>query len=120
MGEAYSPQKTSSGLDYESLTSTIVKGANDKRDYHVVRLSNQMEVLLISDPQTDKSAAALDVYVGSQSDPVELPGLAHLCEHLLFMGNEKYPKENDYSEVGYLVGFFNRSDLVLIRKRWLL
>lgn len=27
-----------------------------------------------------------------------LQGLAHFCEHLLFMGTEKYPKENDYNQ----------------------
>lgn len=32
------------------------------------------------------------------SDPKELPGLAHFCEHMLFMGTEKYPNENDYSK----------------------
>ena len=30
------------------------------------------------------------------SDPKELPGLAHFCEHMLFMGTEKYPCENEY------------------------
>jgi len=29
---------------------------------------------------------------------VELPGLAHFLEHMLFMGTEKYPEENDYSK----------------------
>jgi insulysin len=24
--------------------------------------------------------------------------LAHFCEHMLFMGTEKYPSENDFSE----------------------
>lgn len=28
----------------------------------------------------------------------DLQGLAHFCEHLLFMGTEKYPKENDYNQ----------------------
>lgn len=27
-----------------------------------------------------------------------MPGLAHFCEHLLFMGTDQYPKENEYSE----------------------
>lgn len=27
-----------------------------------------------------------------------MQGLAHFCEHLLFMGTEKYPKENDYNQ----------------------
>jgi hypothetical protein len=54
-------------------------------------------VLLISDPTTDKSAAALDVRVGHLSDPAELPGLAHFLEHMLFMGTKKYPDENEYN-----------------------
>lgn len=31
------------------------------------------------------------------SDPNDIPGLAHFCEHMLFLGTEKYPNENDYS-----------------------
>jgi insulysin len=27
-----------------------------------------------------------------------MPGLAHFCEHLLFMGTEQFPRENDYAE----------------------
>ena len=29
-------------------------------------------------------------------DPQDLPGLAHFCEHMLFLGTEKYPVENEY------------------------
>lgn len=32
------------------------------------------------------------------SDPDEVPGLAHFCEHMLFLGTEKYPVENAYSK----------------------
>lgn len=35
---------------------------------------------------------------GSLSDPDELPGLAHFCEHMLFLGTEKYPCENEYNK----------------------
>lgn len=59
-----------------------------------LRLNNGMEVLLISDPKADLSAAAVSVNVGSWNDPVEYPGMAHFCEHMLFMGTEKYPDEN--------------------------
>lgn len=31
------------------------------------------------------------------SDPQEIPGLAHFCEHMLFLGTEKFPDENGYS-----------------------
>lgn len=42
----------------------ITKSAEDKRLYRGLELNNRMKVLLISDPSTDKSAAALDVNVG--------------------------------------------------------
>lgn len=44
-----------------------------------------------------QAAAAMEVAVGQFQDPVELPGLAHFCEHMLFLGTEKYPDENSYS-----------------------
>lgn len=31
-------------------------------------------------------------------DPWDLPGLAHFCEHMLFLGTDKYPSENEYSK----------------------
>ncbi|KAJ9600258.1 hypothetical protein L9F63_009434, partial [Diploptera punctata] len=76
----------------------IVKSAEDKRLYRCLELENEMKVLLISDSSTDKSAASLDVNVGHMSDPCQLPGLAHFCEHMLFLGTEKYPSENEYSK----------------------
>src|SRR5690606_13984295 len=36
--------------------------------------------------------------IGSFHDPENIPGLAHFLEHLLFMGTEKYPEENDYAK----------------------
>lgn len=35
---------------------------------------------------------------GHMSDPEYLPGLAHFCEHMLFLGTEKYPSENEYNK----------------------
>lgn len=43
-----------------------------------------------------KAAAALSVGVGHFSDPQSLQGLSHYLEHMLFMGSEKYPDENEY------------------------
>jgi len=76
----------------------IAKSEEDKRCYRGLELSNGLKVLLISDPTTDKSSAALDVHIGHMSDPVHLPGLAHFCEHMLFLGTEKFPDENEYSK----------------------
>lgn len=43
-----------------------------------------------------QAAAALSVNVGSFEDPFEIPGLMHFLEHMVFMGSEKYPKENAF------------------------
>ncbi|KAL5540423.1 hypothetical protein UlMin_044939 [Ulmus minor] len=76
----------------------IVKARTDKRDYRRIVLSNSLEVLLISDPDTDKCAASMDVRVGAFCDPVGLEGLAHFLEHMLFYASEKYPLEDSYSK----------------------
>ncbi len=76
-----------------------VKASEDARCYRGLLLENGLKVILVSDPTTDKAGAALDVHVGHLSDPWEIPGLAHFLEHMLFMGTEKYPDENDYNQV---------------------
>jgi len=80
-----------------SIDDEIVKASVDDRLYRLITLPNKLDVLLISDPSTDKASAAIDVNVGHLSDPEDVPGLAHFCEHLLFMGTVKYPVENEYS-----------------------
>jgi len=99
-------------LDYTQLNQTALqplpsqeaceigmvnKSTVDDRTYQVLCLENQLRVLLISDPDSNISAAAMDVAVGSFSDPPEVQGLAHFCEHMLFLGTQKYPNEHAYS-----------------------
>ncbi len=76
----------------------ILKSENDKREYRYLTLSNELKVLLISDPTADKSAASLDVNVGSSDDPAEREGLAHFLEHMLFLGTKKYPQAGEYQK----------------------
>ena len=71
----------------------------DDNVYHYFELENKMKCLAISDPKTTMSAASVNVGVGSTKDPDNCLGLAHFCEHMLFMGTEKYPEENYYSQV---------------------
>ncbi|CAN0120298.1 unnamed protein product [Ectocarpus sp. 6 AP-2014] len=61
-----------------------------------MELPSGIKAIVISDPDTKISAAAMDVHVGYFSDPDDLPGLAHFCEHLLFLGTDKYPDESSY------------------------
>ena len=76
--------------------NNIFKSHLDTCNYRVLHLTNGMNICLVSNPYQIFAAAALDVHVGSMSDPDDIPGLAHFCEHLLFMGTEKYPVENDF------------------------
>ena len=69
----------------------------DNRSYQVTTLKNGLRVLLISDPNSNISAAAMDIPAGSFNDPKEYEGLAHFCEHMLFIGTGKYPNLNQYS-----------------------
>lgn len=73
----------------ERLAENMEKPLLDNRSYRVIKLPNQLEALLIHDPDTDKASAAMDVNVGSFSDAEDMPGMAHAVEHLLFMGTEK-------------------------------
>jgi len=75
----------------------IIKSSADKRLFRLVKLPNQLRALLIQDDEADKAAAALDVKVGCSLDPKTHMGTAHFLEHMLFMGSEKFPSENEYS-----------------------
>lgn len=42
----------------------VIKSSEDKRLYRAFELSNGLKVILVSDPETDKSAGAVDVNIG--------------------------------------------------------
>ncbi|XP_077261777.1 insulin-degrading enzyme-like isoform X7 [Temnothorax americanus] len=71
---------------------------NDPRLYRGLVLTNKMRIFLISDPSTDISFASMNVNAGYMRDSDDLPGLAHLCEHILLLGTEEYPEQNNYLE----------------------
>ena len=76
----------------------MITSSNDKKLYQHLVLDNQLEVLLICDPGTKKSSAALAVNVGHFDDPIEHEGLAHLLEHMMFMGTERFSDTSEYHE----------------------
>lgn len=49
----------------EDRFDDVIKPANDKRIYRGLTLKNGLKVLLISDNVTDKSAASINVGVGT-------------------------------------------------------
>ena len=78
------------------ISANLVKSENDQRSYRRLTLANDLDVLLISDPDTDKAAVALDLYMGSYQNPDGTEGLAHFLEHMLFLGTQRYPSAGEY------------------------
>ncbi|MEH6590784.1 MAG: insulinase family protein [Halioglobus sp.] len=78
--------------------SEPAQSPNDTNQYRFLTLDNSLDVLLISDPETKKAAASLDVMVGSGDNPPDREGLAHFLEHMLFLGTDKYPDAAEYEE----------------------
>jgi len=63
-----------SGSDFTDINGVgydidIIKSVNDRRSYRYIELKNQLKCVLIHDPKADKSAACLDVKVGTALDP---------------------------------------------------
>jgi insulysin len=77
----------------------VTKGPNDPYRSEVYTLKNGLEVLLTQVPEADRAAAALSVRVGTWSDPEDVLGLAHFCEHAVFLGSEAFPDESAYGEL---------------------
>jgi insulysin len=44
-----------------------------------------------------QAAAYLSVNSGSVHDPKDAQGLSHFLEHMLFLGTEKFPNDNEYN-----------------------
>ncbi|KAG8812523.1 Insulinase (Peptidase M16), partial [Serendipita sp. 399] len=65
---------------YWQFGGKIEKPDVDSRQYQLIRLENQLEVLLVSDPEADQAAVSLDVGIGHMSDP----------------GTKDFPVENEY------------------------
>lgn len=98
-------EETTEKTAFEALTYHVVEDkttlpllnpALEGRVVEKLVLSNGLRILLISDPGVEQSAAGVAVEVGSWNDPLEYPGMAHFCEHMLFMGTGAYPSEFEY------------------------
>lgn len=81
-----------------SSDTAPVQSPNDRFAYRLITLDNGLKALLISNPDTPKAAASLDVQVGSGDNPPGRGGLAHFLEHMLFLGTAKYPDAAEYEQ----------------------
>lgn len=89
-------EKAQTGEAPKNNTSVVKTNALDNRKFDYLVLENELKVLLVSDTSLQKSAAAIDVYVGAGEDPEDIPGLAHFLEHMLFLGTKKYPDAGSF------------------------
>lgn len=93
-----SPVQTNDILEIPDLSNIPLLSFDLKdRVIEKIALPNGIQILLVSDPNADQSAASVSVGAGSWCDPAEYPGMAHFCEHMLFMGTEKYPDSHEFS-----------------------
>ncbi|CAH2052158.1 unnamed protein product, partial [Iphiclides podalirius] len=83
--EESSATEESSGPESDGNKS----GQSSGSDHHGTKRRNEFD-------EEKLAACALCVGVGSYSDPPDIQGLAHFVEHMVFMGSEKYPKENEF------------------------
>jgi insulysin len=74
------------------------KAKGDPREYKMVVLANGVKLLAIQDKTAQQAAFATSVTAGQFYDPPEFLGLAHLCEHAVFLGTEKYPMRTGFDE----------------------
>jgi len=63
-GSTATARRTAAVMAGTQLLSTVKKSPLDARAYRAIELPNKMRALLISDPTTDMSAAALSVAAG--------------------------------------------------------
>mmetsp|Transcript_41326 Transcript_41326/g.88013 ORF Transcript_41326/g.88013 Transcript_41326/m.88013 type:complete len:1005 (+) Transcript_41326:194-3208(+) len=76
----------------------VRKPLTDVREYVHKTFESGLRVLVVSDPEAEKSSFAVAVEAGSLEDPAEFQGLAHFTEHMLFLGSKKYPDKDDFSK----------------------
>ena len=89
-------KNTEYSCDFTFISNGILKPRLDKRSYLYKKLENNLRVLVVSDPDTKISGASLTVLSGSLNEG-DIEGLAHFCEHMLFLGNQKYPIPDNFS-----------------------
>lgn len=75
-----------------------------QRSYQLIKLSNGIHGLIITDPTEDLVSCCLSVAVGHHSNPDDIPGLAHLCEHMISLNSKDFPEIDSYKKLIHLTG----------------
>jgi insulysin len=85
-----------------SEQSTTALPYSSSRQYKSITLSNGLRVLLVNDKSAIRAGVALKVDgAGQFSDPLELPGGAHLMEHMILSStssSSRFTKKLDFED----------------------
>lgn len=78
------------------IENDIISSIKDNKKYEIIKLKNNLEIILIEDKNLKQSSALMNVNVGSVHNYEDKPGIAHFIEHMLFLGSKKYPDSKYY------------------------
>jgi zinc protease len=67
-------------------------------NFHMTRLDNGMEVLVIEDPSVPLATIEICLHNGSFAEDPEYNGLSHLYEHMFFKANKDLPSQEQFLE----------------------
>ncbi|KAJ1923853.1 metalloprotease [Tieghemiomyces parasiticus] len=81
---------------YASYSQPIRKCTRDNREFKVIVLENQLEIMIINDSEATKACCAFNLLAGSGMDPPGLRGLANLTHHWLLRASKAYPTDNEF------------------------
>ena len=84
----------------KKVYDNLEKSKNDKFDCQIRILKNSLKVLLESDPEEERSSAALGVnFVSHLTLQMKWKGISSfLWEFIIYGNRKKYPSENDFEE----------------------
>ncbi len=71
------PKNDDGPLSSDMPSTQLILPPSETRPHRLITLPNNIQVILIHDPECDKAAAAMDVGVGHLEDPENLQGCAH-------------------------------------------
>lgn len=76
----------------------------EQRSYNLIELPNGIRGFVIADPSEDLASCCLTVATGHHANPDDVPGLAHLCEHMVSLSSKDFPKIDAYRNAVHYAG----------------
>lgn len=82
----------------------VVPFSHEQRSYSTLKLPNGISGLIITDPSEDVASCSLSVATGHHANPNNIPGLSHLCEHMILVSSKDYPQPDTLTKTIHNAG----------------